>query len=128
MNAADIATSQDLANEIGGSAALDNLTSESFTAKHALDLTLVDILDSLRNRTPPVAETDIVDPTQLRKPLVDGALSKLYRNNITTGDDVNATKQKLYARSYETALSALRPVVVGSVVASSGFSIAMNRR
>jgi hypothetical protein len=124
----DVATPQDLADELGGTAALDNLTSESFTARHVLELTLADILDSLRNRTPPVVEGDISDTAQLKRPLVEGAISRLYRNNITTGDDVNAAKQKLYQRAYDNTLASLRPVVAGLAVAASGFSIPMHRR
>lgn len=125
---ASVATSQDVANELGGQAALDNLTSESFTIKHVLDLTLADVLDSLVNRTPPVRDSDIQDPTQLKKSVVFGACARLYRNNITTGEgDVSSAKHKIYQRQYESILSSLRPTV-GGVVAASSWSIPMHRR
>lgn len=125
----DVAAWSDLASEIGGKDALDNLTNESLTARKALELTLAEVVDSLRNRTPPIAETDLSDVTQLKRVVVEGTLARLYRINMTTGDgeDISSAKHKFYQRAYEATLSALRPTLTGGAI-PAGFSIALHRR
>jgi hypothetical protein len=126
---ADVATHVDLANEVGSKSALDNLLNDTMSAKKALELTLADVVDHLRNRTPPIGESDIADVTQLRRVVVEGTLARLYRSNITTGDgeDVSSVKHKIYQRAYENTLAALRPDLTGGAVPAS-FSIAFHRR
>jgi hypothetical protein len=122
-----VAKPKDVADELGGKDALENLTSESLTVNAVLSAALSDVLDSLRNRTPSIAENHISTPSELTRVVVLRSCARLYLAAITTGEDVNAVKHKIYQRDYESALASLRPTVSAGLSAS-GFSIPMHRR
>jgi hypothetical protein len=128
-----VATDADLAGELGSDEALLNLVTDPdadpSTTLIARQRALGEVLDGLRNRTPPVYEADLSDVTELSRVVVYGAIARLYRNNITTGteEDVSAAKHKIYQRLFESSVNALRPTVQGSYV-SGGRSIAFSRR
>ncbi len=128
-----VATDADLAGELGSAEALDNLVTDPeadpSTTLVARQNALRDVVDGLRNRVPPIYDSELSDVTELSRVVVYGALARLYRNNITTGteEDVSAAKHKIYQRLYESALGALRPSLNGAFVAG-GRSIQFSRR
>lgn len=128
LDVTDIATSEDLANEIGGNAALDNLGGIG-VVQAALCAGLDDVVDDLRNRVPPVRESALADITELRLATMYGALERLYRQNSTTGaeDDINSKKSRDYAKMRDHAVSRLRPTLIGAVKAGPA-SITLHRR
>lgn len=123
-----VATEKDLRDRIGGAVELDNIVSDAFSAKNALQLALADVTNNLKNRTPPVLDTDLVDPTELKTCVVLRAAALLYLSRVTTEDGVQAFKHRTYQRDYDAAMSSLRPTVGGGVKAASGFTITMHRR
>lgn len=130
---ATVATPADLADEIGGQEELDNLELDQAKVTAALTNALADVLAHLDNKTPPVAEGDISDPTQLKRVTVYGALTRLYLRNVTTGDgkDRASKMHAHYSKMFGQFLRDLRPKVSttgGTEVASGGFTIAMHRR
>jgi hypothetical protein len=128
-----VASDADLAAELGSQSALDNLLSDPTAipsaATRARELALADVIDHLRNRTPAVHAGDLSDLTELGPAVIYGALARLYRNNMVTGDgeDISANKHKLYQRMFESRLSALRPTLYASLVSASA-SIQFSRR
>lgn len=133
INIESVATDADLAGELGSEEALENLVTDPgadpSTTLIARQNALGEVLDGLRNRVPPIVDSELSDVTELHRVVVYGALARLYRNNITTGDeaDVSAAKHKIYQRLFESALGALRPTLSGSYV-SGGRSIQFSRR
>jgi hypothetical protein len=128
-----VCSNADLVAELGSQAALDNLvkdpTADPSAATQARELTLAEVLDHLRNRTPPVLAGDMSDAAELGPTVVYGAIARLYRNNIVVGDneDVSANKHKLYQRMYESRLQALRPTVYSAFKGGSA-TIQFSRR
>lgn len=118
----------DLENEIGGSAALLALATPQLCRQARIGA-LDDVIDHLRNRTPPVLEANLADVSELRIAVRDGALARLYRQNMTTGDgeDVNARKAKDYQAAFMSAVNRLRPTLSGQLKAGPA-SIALHRR
>ncbi len=112
-----IVTDSDITEEIGEDE-FGNLAPSANDGLSARQLTLNDILNQLKNRVPPINESSLVDLEQLRIPCVYGAVARLYRKSITTGDDVFAMKAKLYTKLYDDRVSELRPIVTGGRVAA----------
>ncbi len=130
ISISQVAAESDLIAELGSSAALGNITSDTFTAAEALALTLTDVLYELLNREPPVRESDISQPTELKRPVVLGTLARLYRNQITRGDgeDVASAKHKIFRDQYNATVSSLRPTVALGLAVAAPFGIVMHRR
>lgn len=128
-----VCSSADLVAELGSQAALDNLVKDPAAdpspVAQARQLALAEVLDHLRNRTPPIFDGDMSDVTELGPAVVYGAIARLYRNNIVVGDneDVSANKHKLYQRMFESRLQALRPTVQ-SAFRSGSATIQFSRR
>ena len=129
MDVEDVATDEDLHQEIGGVDALRNITSETNTAKQARQSALADVLFHFANQSPPIAEHDFIAPAELNRVVKFGALARLYRNNMTTGggEDVHGAKARMFQKMYEGALGSLRPTV-GASAKAAPMSIALHRR
>ena len=123
-----VAVRQDIANELGGDEAIENLTTTGFRLDDVLALALADVLYELKNRTPPVPESAIAFPLELKRAVVEATIARLYLNCITTPDGLNATKYRMYDRKYQSTISSLRPTVSGGLLIGAPFSIAMQRR
>jgi hypothetical protein len=128
ISTSQVATEDDVAEELGGAGVLDNLVSETFTIERVLELSLADVLYELANRTPPVAESDITTPSQLKRAVVECAIARLFCNGITTPDGLHATKHKIYRKRYESTVESLRPTVAGGYATAAPFGIALHRR
>lgn len=126
-----VATDGDLADELGGTDALQNLVPKSWLGKaeKARQIALDDVLRTLATRTPPIAESDLADASELQRCVVLGACADLYMRAMTVGDaqDVNANKHRHYRAEYKSHRDSLRPTV--SITARPGpRSIAFHRR
>lgn len=113
----DVVTNSDLSNEISESE-FGILAPNEDDGLDARQLTLDDLLDRLKNRVPPIHETDLIDLEQLRIPCVYGAVARLYRRAMTTGDDVFSVKHRFYIKDYDRRVADLRPTVTGGRVAA----------
>lgn len=128
-----VASDADLVAELGSADALNNLlrdpTADPTAATQARRLALLEVLDHLRNRTPPVLEAYLGNVAELSSTVVYGAIARLYRNNIVTGDneDISANKHRLYQKMFEARMAGLRPTLQASLQSASA-SIAFNRR
>lgn len=114
-----VCTDQHLADEIGGRDQLANLLETPADRKRIRERVLDDALFALKNRVPPIRESDLVDITELQRIVTFGALAALYRQNITIGnrDDVSANMESRYRAMYDSQLQALRPTVSGGAQA-----------
>lgn len=108
----DIVTDSDLSEEIGEDQ-FAILTPKVNDGLRARQLTLNDLLDKLKNRVPPIHEANLIELEELRIPCVYGAVARLYRKNMTTGDDVFTAKAVLYMKDYDRRVQDLRPTVTG---------------
>ncbi len=126
-NVNSVATDKDLTNEIG-EGAFARLAPDTADGQDARQRAFDDVLDQLANRVPAVRETDLSDLSELNVVVVYGAVSRLYRSSITTGDssDVNSAQAKFYHKQYERRVDDLRPTITGSRIAAPG-SIKFNR-
>jgi hypothetical protein len=131
ITAASVATVQMLKDELGSDEALANLTpsSDADAPTKAIQAALDDVVYMLKNRVPPVLERDLRDVTELKIPVVYGALMRLFRQNITTGDekDVNARRARDYQAMYDQRVATLRPTLISCEIASPA-TIAFHRR
>ena len=82
----DVVTDSDLSNEVS-EREFGRLAPNEDDGLDARQLTLDDLLDRLKNRVPPIHETDLIDLEELRIPCVYGAVARLYRRKMTTGDE-----------------------------------------
>jgi hypothetical protein len=90
---------------------------------------LADVLKVLAQRRPPVFDTSLVDPTELRDAVVYRTLSNVFGDAITAEGDAWHVRHKRFAQEYANALSSLSPTVTDGVVAASGLlSIPISRR
>lgn len=105
-----VCTEEDLANEIGGARALDEILRD-LKSETVRELALRDVLKSLKKRTPPIQSGDIVDPTELKEAVIYGSLARLYRDAMTTADDIYALKMKHFDKKYSSEMSNLSVTV-----------------
>ena len=123
-----IATDADLVNEIQSATKLAGLTRDTGgSAKAARQQALDDILVHLSRRTPPITETSLSIPAELKRCVVYGALERLYRHEMNEPGDVNGVQQKIYARRYSDEVSAIMPTIAGGA-RGTAFSIPISRR
>lgn len=124
-----VALVDDVAAELGSQEVVDSLETVTSNASSAMQWALDEALWHLRNRVPPIADSDLADVTELKMIVVYGAIARLYRQNITTGmgDDVSSAKHDIYNKMFSQRLSSLRPTLAASMVAAPA-SIALHRR
>jgi hypothetical protein len=92
---------------------------------------LTDVLSVLRDRTPPIFENDISDPSELRQCVIHYAASRLYDNAMTSGADAEVFHAKMRAeeRRYRDRVNALRPTLAGvGNVTAPALSVGISRR
>ena len=125
----EVATDGDLETEITKKEFCRLAGDDTEAGKDARQLALDDILYQLANRVPPIQEGDLAFITELKIATVYGAVARMYRNRITTGDndDVNFTKSKLYQKLFDSRSGQLRPQVSNQQLAGPS-SITVHRR
>lgn len=111
-------THDELADELGGARKLAKLIPPDADVD---DPTLLvraqavrDVMKSLKRRTPPIFETQLTDPTDIKDAVAYGALMRLYRAAMTTDTDVHAILYRDYKKKFAAELQGLRLSVEGS--------------
>jgi hypothetical protein len=123
----DIATDADLAAEFGGASRL-NSTQPDVALRNAYRAqALQDVVDALASRTPPVLESDLVEPTQLKRSVVYRTLYKLCLNALAESGDRHDVLAKRYEAEYRAAVS-VRFKVPEGITSSSGRGFSYERR
>jgi hypothetical protein len=129
-----IATDADLEVYAGGRSALQDLLpdewfSETLNRKSAAlarQQAFEDIAATLRQRRPPIRDTDLTDPNELKPAVCYGALAIIYSFAATHEDSPHVARGKSYAARFSSEKLALQPsVTAGST--SSSLSIRMSR-
>lgn len=133
MNVEDVCTATQLADEIGGPEALETLerkTAVGATLGNELARVgaLGDVLRALSRRAPPILEADLVDPAELRAAVAYGALTRLYRQAMTTPDSIFAEHAKTFAAKFDDEVGSLAPRLGDGDSTGSAFSYATERR
>jgi hypothetical protein len=125
----DVVTDNDLVLEAGTIDKLNNIMAVATARRLVLERTLADVLDSLRNRVPPIHEGSLQDVSELKRVVTYGAMADMHRKQITIGgnDDVSANMARMYQKLYESTRDALRPTVSSGQIAAP-FGIALHRR
>lgn len=123
-----VATDGDLYAEVAGASWLASAMPKGETSfVSARSRALEDVLDHLRNRTPPIRESDIAIPAELRRAVVYRALQIICRNAMTGEGDVWYVRARDFGREYEGAIARLRPTVGGGLVGTP-ISFTISRR
>ncbi len=128
LDVSTIATDTDLDDRHQDALGLDRARdpNESDFAK-VRALALLDVLETLASRTPPITESDLADPTELKRAVVLRALELVFRGARKVQGDRYDLLSKDYGREYRATVSHLRPTVGGSQ-AGPGISIGISRR
>lgn len=95
-----ICTDADLANQVGGVSELDRINKSLAVRDTFRQAALEDALASLASRAPPLYDTDLADPSELKLSVCYRALSKIYFAAMAAEDDRNHTLGKNYEREY----------------------------
>lgn len=137
MSATDVdsvCTDADLEIHTGGHEGLQALLPEDWHdtgaaekwAKPARQLALDITLRSLKSRRPPVFEADLLDVTELRLPVMFGALEIIFGAAIQHEDSPNEAKSKMFGKRFQAELAGLQPSVQAGSTASS-MSVRLSR-
>jgi hypothetical protein len=126
LNVDDICTDADLLNRAGASR-LKQAKSEISERDAARATALREVVLALQGRSPPIAESQLVDPTELRDVVTYRALQILFENAMGSVDGLHAQLAGIYAREYAAA-SKRSYTVSGGLRGPSGGSFRMERR
>ena len=120
-----VCTDADLITQFGGEEAFGNVLPDGQpNAQPQRQVVFDRALTSLKNREPPVRETELVDVTELRQTVVYGAIAELCWAAMTETGDRWEKLAKRYDGLYQSELSALRPsVAVGQTAGTMSISI-----
>jgi hypothetical protein len=124
----DICTEAVLIAELGGDTGRLTRAMRDSAARDAMRAAaLQDVVDSLATRSPPVRDTDLLDPTELRRAVCYRALSKIFMAGITQRDDVHDVLSVRYEKEYQAAVRT-RFTLSPGVSAPSGHGFQWDRR
>lgn len=124
----DICTEAHLVAELGGDVGRLERAMKTSSARDAMRASaLQDVVDHLATRSPPVRDTDLTDPTQLKSAVCYRALSKIFLTGITQEGDVSDVLSKRFEVAYKAAV-AVRFTVSPGVSSPSGRSFSYERR
>lgn len=117
-------THDELVGEVGGDRKLRKLVppdaEEQDPTRDVREQALRDVMKVLRRRSPPVHESQITIPAELKDAVAYGALMRLYRAAMTTPDDVNAALYRDYKKKFEDEVGNLRLSVDGTTTVDIG--------
>jgi hypothetical protein len=122
-----IATDADLANEIGGADKLDRAMKREADRDAKRVRALEDVVEALQNRSPPVFEEDLLDPTELRRAVVARALHLICRSASAVPGDTWHMLRDEYRREYDRYVKT-QFSLESELRAPSGFTIDLERR
>lgn len=128
INVDDVCTHAQLVNHVLSARALaellpDEARGSSATARqNALDL----VVSALKRRSPPIRESDIEDPSDLRQAVILGTMRELHFAAITSAaeGDRHWAKWKHYRDRFDDEISGMTITVEGGVEgAPASFSV-----
>lgn len=123
----DIASDADLASAIGGSAKL-NRAMPSSTERDAIRAkALLDLLEDLKMRSPPVYDTNLSDPTELKDAVVYRSLVLITRFATAVPGDTWHVLGMAFDKDYQRASKRLYTLTDG-LVAPGGLTLVLERR
>ena len=127
-----ICTHADLVNALGSANAVRRISPDTDEVPDPTDPTKTireeiyrEVLIVLATRVPPIRESEISKPKQLREVVLYGTLARLNFNAITVDNDVHHVRFKHWDGLYSKAIDALK-LDVGSAEVSGG-SIELER-
>lgn len=123
-----IATDADLIAEVASKARLDRAM-PSQTQRDAVRVAaLEDVLFALATRSPPIRDTMLAHPAELKKAVVYRALTKIFLSAVAVEGDVHATLHRAYEREYQGAVRASFSIAPNRAPGPSGYSVRLERR
>lgn len=122
-----ICTDADLASKVGGADALDRINSSVAARDIFRASALDDVIGSLLTRSPPVFDTDLTYPTELKLAVCFRALSNLFFAEMTSDGDRNHVLAKKYELEFMGAVRARFTVSAGQI-SPSGTTFSYERR
>lgn len=127
----DVCSHDDLVDEVHSAEALAELLPRSAngSSQTVRETTLRRVLSALKRRAPPILETDLTNPAELRDAVVYGTLESLHMASLTTSaeGDVHWAKYKIYRDRYSDEINGMTLTVTGGSTAAP-FSISLERR
>lgn len=122
----NICTDDDLLSR-AGAARLKQAKPDIAERNSARATALREVLLALQGRSPPIRESDLVDPTEMRDVVTYRALQILFENSMAKQDGLHDHLASIYAREYASA-SKRSYTVSGNLRGPSGGSFRMERR
>lgn len=123
-----IATDADLIAEVASKARLDRAMPD-ITQRDAIRArSLQDVVDALGTRSPPLRDTDLADPNELKQAVVYRSLSKIFLSAVAVDGDVHSTLSRAYEREYQAGVRRSYTLAPSGAAGSSGFTFRLERR
>jgi len=134
LDVEDVATDADLEDYTLGRANLQDLLpeewlDEALNRKSAAQLRLrilEDVLTLLKQRRPPIRDTDLTDLSELKQAVCFGTLATLYQGAATHENSPHVARAKSYLSMFTAEKISLQPSVALGSTASS-LSVRMSR-
>jgi hypothetical protein len=123
-----IATDADLIAEVSSKARLDRAMPDVAQRDAIRARALQDVVDALATRSPPLRDTDLANPTELKQPVVNRSLSKIILSAVAVDGDVHSTLHRAYEREYQAAVRRSFTLAPDGAAGSSGFTFRLERR
>jgi hypothetical protein len=123
-----IATDDDLVREVASRARLDRAIKDVAQRDAIRHAALQDVVDALLTRSPPLTETMLSDPVELKRAVVYRSLAKIFLAAIAVDGDVHTTLNRNYEREYQAAVRARFTTVPDGLPSTGGFSVRLERR
>lgn len=125
----DICSETDVANEVGGAAALSRLIPAAWSGATTIarERARDEVLRALLRRTPPIREGDLADVSELKTAVVAGTLEHLYRIAATTPDSIHWENRRVYADRFQEEIDGCTPTLNGDL-RGAALSFATERR
>lgn len=124
---ADVATDADISDELSAGE-LANVIDDGGDAEKVRQKAFDEVLKALPRRIPPIAESMLVDVTELKDSVVYGALSRLYLNASHGAGDTFHTKHRFWQRRFEAEVNGLVVTLPDVQRSAGGLSIPISRR
>ncbi len=124
------ATHQDLVDEVGSERKLCKLAPASTGSDPTHEIrqsVLRDVFRALARRTPPITESMISVPSELKAVVVYGSLMRLYRGAMTADGDIHSVLYRDFKKAFASEMTSLRLTVDGGASVDA-LSIPMFRR
>ena len=128
LNVDTIATDADLIAEVASKARLDRAMPDVAQRDAIRAQALQDVVDALATRSPPVRDTQLADPTELKQSVVYRSLAKIFLSAIAVDGDVHSMLNRAYEREYQAAVRRSFTLSPDGAAGSSGFTFRMERR